>query len=253
MQERSQSAGLENGLFGRGLLTAVEGLCFAAAAAAVLWLAVTAFSLSARFTDLTLVAERIETGQAASPALVKRLAGIADQLPVEGICRSDIVLSGATLELRRLDDTPQTDYEAWWQVLTATARYLRHAIGCAPFDSNLWLRYAVIDGLIAEEPGRIAHVLGLAAQLGPANEIDIIARLGFLNFFRPETLEAAQDVVRRDVALALEKATGKNIAEALPFVSPALKPYIAEAALRLSAERMADLRYWGADLDRLLK
>lgn len=230
------------------------GACAVALAGGFLYLAALELRLSARYSDLILLAAHIERGQSVSPAVVTKVAADADTVAELAICRRDVLLSGTTVVLRRLDDVvPRTDDEARRLPLMLAEKYLRHALSCAPTDGNLWLRYAFLDALTAKDPARTAKIMGMAARFAPADEVDLIARLYFWNHFNAATLAAAADVVRQDLRLVFHQALPSKITPQLPSVSRALKPFVIEATRDLPEDRRKALARSGVELDKLLK
>lgn len=234
------------------ILRSFSQLVLGALALSGLVLAMFELQVAARFSDMSLVSERIELGLDVRPATVQIGADEADEVRDIGACRSDIVLAGSRAVLQRVDiSNGATDYAGWWASLVAAEKYLRHALGCLPADGNLWLRYAAIDATIAEGPAKAARLMAISAKFSPADQSDLLARVYFWNRLSAETLQEGAETVRHDVKLVLEQAIAANIAKILPTYSDALLPYLAEAAKELSTQRRADLAWHGVDVKSL--
>lgn len=226
--------------------------CFLFVMVGLLFLATQELRQSARFADLFIVAERIEHAGQVSPATLARMAGDAQNAATEGYCRSDIVLAGTTVMLRRLDETDQvTDYLTWLQALRSAQAYVEHALSCLPADSNLWLRLAVLRAVGAEDPKGTAQLMSESVRLAPADQITMLARLFFWNRFTARTLEAARPAVESDVNLLFSLGEPQEIAATLPTIGRPLLPFIRKAAAMLPTDRKLLFARAGLNLDRL--
>jgi hypothetical protein len=226
--------------------------CFLVVTTGLLFLALQELRQSARFADLFVVAERIEHSGEVGSTTLARTAADAESAAAEGYCRSDIVLAGTTVMLRRLDATDQVaDYEAWLQALRSAQAYVEHALSCLPADSNLWLRLAVLRAVGAEDPKSTARLMSESVKLAPADQMTMLARLGFWNRFSARTLEEARPAVESDVGLLFSLGEPGKIVAALPKISGPLLPFVKEAAAALPPERRLLFAQAGLNLDRL--
>ncbi|XAZ20975.1 hypothetical protein LVY75_03150 (plasmid) [Sinorhizobium sp. B11] len=219
---------------------------------ALLAFAIADIRQSARFADIFLVAERLEQSGQISPETLARTAADTDTIVSGDYCRSDIVMAGTTLVLNRLDTANEiTGYEAWAKAADDAERYMRHAVSCTPSDSNLWLRLAIVRAVIAQEPKAISRLMTMSARLAPSDELALLARFYFWNHLNITTLENARTTVESDVSLLLRLGDSRKVAPALTAISPALLPYVKQAAVELPANKKGSLTWFGFDPDKL--
>ncbi len=224
------------------LLTAVSLLVFA----------IVDIGESARFANIFLVAERLEQAEQVSAETLAKTAASTDGIVSGDYCRSDIVMAGTTLVLKRLDAANEiSGYAAWVKAADDAERYMRHAVACVPGDSNLWLRLAAVRAVIAQEPKSTAGLLTMSARLAPADEVALLARLYFWNRLNVTTLDNARASVESDVKRLLELGDPRKVGPALTKVSAALLPYVKTEGSQLSSERKSSLAWFGLNIDKL--
>ncbi len=227
-------------------------ILFLLTAVALFAFAVVDIRESARFANIFLVAERLEQSEQVSPDTLAKTAASTDGIVSGDYCRSDIVMAGTTLVLKRLDAANEiTGYDAWAKAADDAERYMRHAVSCMPSDSNLWLRLAVVRAVIAQEPKSTAGLLTMSARLAPADEVALLARLYFWNRLNITTLDSARASVESDVNLLLKLGDPRKVGPALIRISAALLPYVKTAGSQLSSERKSSLAWFGLDIDKL--
>jgi hypothetical protein len=150
------------------------------------------------------VADRLERKQ---PVTADELAAAAARIrePSFGhYCRSDILRPGLVVMLADLGRMNQTaDYAAWARANAATEAYLTLMIRCTPSDGNVWLRRALVESVIAEDPKSLRSKMMIARALMPYENKQVYARLYLWKRLSPLALEISQDLARGDIRATL--------------------------------------------------
>nr|WP_145959094.1 hypothetical protein [Rhizobium sp. ACO-34A] len=129
-------------------------------------------------------------------------AGI-DARTGQGMCLSDVVKAGATVELTRLDRMDLTNaFPQWVETADLADSYLVHALSCLPTSGNLWLRLAMIRQAVAEVPTSLEHLVQLSQLYAPAEADVLRARLLMLNRLSPVGMSALAPIWKADVNVA---------------------------------------------------
>ncbi len=203
-------------------------------------LAVVELRTSIRSVDVSIIAERIEAGQIVTRSLAEAVAKNAVGLAAEGYCRSDVVAAGLTLVLFDLDQQdPSRDYDAWLVSAAETRDYLLHAMGCMPANSNVWLRMAALQSVIAEEPEEVARLISQSATFAPAEQSSLLARFNFWNSFGLATLKAGSPALSEDITTLLRFGDRCIVNAALARVNTRLKPFVDDIWQALGATSTA--------------
>jgi hypothetical protein len=233
----------------RRALVNFERAVFVLSATVLLILAYFELRQAVNFADLFVVAERIEQSEPVSDRNLTSAYLQSERIIGEDVCRSDIVMAGATVVLADFDNKNEiTDYETWSRALSLAERYFSHAISCMPTSSNFWLRLAVLRAVTAEEPEETARLMGIATRLAPADQFSILARVYFWNHLSGPTLERAATDVTDDLRLLFRLGESPKIAAVLPTLSTHLFPYARDALKDLSLERRTRLMRAGVDI-----
>ena len=226
--------------------------CFLLLAGMSLTLAIRELHYSIQFADMFVVAKQIEQGGAVSTKSLSRVAGMPEEVIAGGYCRSDIVMAATTIVLRQIDAADQaSDYEGWFSAVTTAEKFLQHALSCMPTNRNLWLRFAVVKAVIAEDPEATAQVMAQSVKLAPADQTTLLARLYFWNRFSEATLKSSGPLVEQDLDLLFRLGDPPKIAQEIPNVGPALIPYIKRASISLSDSRKKLFARSGLDIAKL--
>jgi hypothetical protein len=247
---RSEEAPAGRGSKDRSL--SLTGILFLLTGLAFLTLAFSDLRQSIKFVDVFLTAERLEENKTITAHAALRAQTLASEIVNGNYCRSDIILSGVTIALNRLDNADiETDYNSWLGSAKEAETLIVHSIRCMPTNANLWLRLAVVKAAIAESPTSTARWMTLSSSLAPYDEPIALARLYFWNHFSAATLKEARSSVMADLTFLLRSGDSKKIAQNLANLRGELRPYIVEIAATLSPDRKKSLAWAGLDLDKL--
>jgi hypothetical protein len=186
-----------------------------------------------RSQDFALVADRLEAGHAVSDGTLKLLEGRSRLLIDDGICRSGTLRDGLHVLLANLERrSAATDYEGWSAAAGAAEAFALHAVSCAPVEGDFWIRLALVERAIAEEPVRLARMIRLSAELAPAEAPTLSARFALWNRVSGETHALVRDVFEQDARTVLAKA---RTADLRTFFAGS-PPFLMATVHRLSAE-----------------
>lgn len=185
-----------------------------------------------RSQDFALVADRLDQGHTVSDGTLKLLAARSRQLVDDGVCRSGTLRDGLHLVLANLERrNPATDYDGWSAAAEAAETFALHAVSCAPAEGDFWVRLALVERAIAEDPGRLAQMLRLSAELAPAEGPTLSARFVLWNRISEKTFGLVPDVFERDARTVLAKARTADLRQYFAR-SPA---FLMSAVRRLSS------------------
>lgn len=165
--------------------------------------------LYSRFADLQYSASQIEKGRPVELTALERLIGDTYKLDIENVCHSTFVKSFLTVLLASLDTSDQKlDYEKWFEALSRTEKFLRHALICLPTDGNLWARYAMVRQASAEQPEEIHRLISLSQRYSPAEENAIIARYFLYNRLTDASLVEVSAELGKDLEILCLPSSG---------------------------------------------
>lgn len=180
---------------------------------------------SIEVASISIVAERIEHGETVAGDVTAKYASRAAGMADRDYCRSDIVAAGVTLVLAQLDrQNVNVDYDAWVSAASGARRYLQYALSCTPANSNFWLRLAVVQSIIAEEPASIAGMMKRSVALAPFDQAMILTRFYFWNDFTDATLSVAENALDSDLTTMLKLGDRCLVNGAIKEISPQLRP-----------------------------
>ncbi len=206
------------------------GLLLVSVALAVMLIAFMNLRQRLYFTEIGRVAGRVERGIPVGEDRISRAGSIADALGGQGVCLSDVVKSGLTVELRRLDGIDQIrDFPQWVEIANRTDVYLLHAVSCLPTNGNFWLRMAMVRQAIAEVPTSLEHFMRLSQLYAPAEADVLRARLLLLGRLSPIGLSALAPIWKADVKVACGQRFSWSV-KGLPPARPEVRSYLAEIA-----------------------
>lgn len=181
-------------------------------------------------SDIRRMAGRIERKISVGNDRVSRAGTDADALGRQGVCLSDVVKSGLTVELKRLDGINQIkEFPRWAEIADRTDAYLLHALSCLPTNGNFWLRMAMVRQAIAEVPTSLGHFLQLSQLYAPAEADVLRTRLLMLNRLSPVGVSALAPIWQADVKVACGQRFSWGV-RGLPPARPEIRPYLSEIA-----------------------
>lgn len=206
---------------------------------AFLALAVREAGTTVRFANMSVIAAILEKERQVSDRNLARVVADADTVRKRGICRTELVSAATTVLLHNMDrNSADRDFDLWSAAVRDTEAHLRFAIGCIPGDSNVWLRYAAVRSVIAENPVEVAGLMHLSRKLNPSDGHMLFARLGFWSSFSEQTLELAAPDVIADIATLLEWGERCSVGREISQLPPALQPYVEKARQQVPPERL---------------
>jgi hypothetical protein len=198
--------------------------------------------LTARFANMSVVAAILEKDGNVADKVLTRVVNDAGEIRSGRTCRTDLVSAATTVLLHDMDrNSPDIDFDAWSAAVRRTEGHLLYAARCMPADSNVWLRYAALRSVVAENPEEVAALMHLSRRLAPADNHMLMARLAFWNSFSDKTLERAAPDVTGDIATLLAWGDRCAVVKALGRAEPTLAPYIEKARKQVPAERLKRL------------
>ncbi len=215
-------------------------------------LLITAMQLkqTARFSNLFILAERLELGQRVDPSVIARYGYLIEEIVEEGRCRSDLLMSGATVTLATLDDHEASRSSPEWTGAAVNAeRFLAHSTTCAPLNGNFWLRRAMVSEALGRSSDLVAQHMTRAQATAPAEQDIVIARLYAWNRMNASILDLAAYAALQDLHIGVLNADARLLASALLPLSESLKALMPEVAIGLSLERKHELKRAGIDID----
>lgn len=159
---------------------------------------------NARHVPIRTIAERVETGRTVDQASLSAEATRILATQTRAGCRSGILRPGLSVILHDAANMNQaSDYDSWSHAHGQARDYMTAMEHCLPSDGNLWLRDALVDRAVAEDPAQLVRKMRLAARLAPFEDHQVLARLHFWKTASPQTLAAGQALARTDLSIAL--------------------------------------------------
>ncbi|EJZ17227.1 hypothetical protein, partial [Rhizobium sp. Pop5] len=209
----------------RGRSVSVTRIVFVVVAIVFAVLAGRELYASIRTASISIVAERIERGDAVTDDIVAKYASRTIEVVDGHYCRSDIVAVGVTLVLAQLDrQNVNVDYEAWTAAASSAQQYLQYALSCMPTNANFWARLAAVQSTIAEEPQATAGMMRRSVALAPYDESMILTRFYFWNNLTDATLLAASSALDSDLTTMLKLGDRCRVNATIKNISPQLRP-----------------------------
>ena len=218
--------------------------CLILSATALLILSLRETATTIRYANMSVMAAILEKDQKVSDENLARVVTDAGRVRATGLCRTELVSAATTVLLHAMDrKNAVEDFDGWSAAVRDTEQHLKFAAGCMPGDSNVWLRYAALRSVIAENPEEVARLMHLSRRLAPADSHMLFARLGFWNSFSRETLELAADDVDADLRTLMNRGEACVVGRELKTVTANLKPYADKIRQELSPERLKQLSW----------
>lgn len=223
-------------------LSRLVRLCLILVSIAFLLLASREVATTIRFANMSVIAAILEKDRTVSEANLTRVVKDADLVRARGLCRTELVSAATTVLLKNMDRRNSVqDFDGWSAAVRDTETHLRFAARCMPGDSNLWLRYAALRSVIAENPDEVAAIMHLSRRLAPADGHMLFARLGFWNSYSEKTLERAAPDVVADLSTLMSRGDPCAVGRELRQVSPNLQPYVDQARQHVPAIKLKQL------------
>jgi hypothetical protein len=182
--------------------------------------------VQSRFAEVTIASRRVEAGAPIGTGAILDLAQLADDMANHAVCHSDLLRSGTTLVLRRLELQDSTRNAAGYvDALERADSFLRHALSCVPSQGNFWLRLAMVGSLQGQNPQQLARFLTLSQLYAPAEEGALKGRLAFWQKVSQPYLKRLQQTLLADLR---GLCTPQNVrsADRMDAPNPSLWPYI---------------------------
>ena len=182
--------------------------------------------IQSQFSEVTIASRRVEAGVPIGNGAILDLAQLADGMADRMVCHSDLLRSGTTLVLRRLElQDSARNAAAFSDAVERADRFLRHALSCIPSQGNFWLRRAMVGSLQGQNPQQLAHFLELSQRFAPAEEGVLKGRLALWQNVSQPYLKRLQQTLVADLR---SLCTPQNVrsADKLDAPNPSLWPYI---------------------------
>lgn len=171
-----------------------------------LLLAITALKqidLSREAADVVYLGQRLNLSNSIDSAAVETRMEDVFRLAQAGVCRSDVVISSATVVLADVDfKNPDDDYEEWANAVISARDYLLHALTCIPTRGDLWLRLAMIQNAAGENPSEVVSLLSQSQLMAPSEGDVVFGRLRFWSRLSDTTLDLGTSVLEKDIMTA---------------------------------------------------
>lgn len=168
----------------------------------VLSLSAVQISRFVRFGDLPYLARQLQRKEPVARQAIAASVSQAEALRTEGVCQSEFVKGGMSILLADLDYQDQDkDYESWAMALERADKFARFALGCLPTDGNLWLRLAMVQQTIVEEPEEVAKLVTFSQLYTPADENVIVGRYLLYNRVTARTLMLLSEPLASDLRI----------------------------------------------------
>lgn len=210
---------------------------------AVAVLAIQGLGQSNSYAALVATGNRlVETGRP-DPDRLAAAAPDLDRVVAERVCRSEVLDAALQVHLAVLDRQNRTrDPEGWERAFAAFDRFVRHALGCAPANAELWARAAQVSADLQVDPAVVAAYAQQSASLSPAEYPVLVARFAVWRRLGAEGVAPVRDSFRQDVKTILFHARPVHVNELLdrPDAAFIRDEARAQAGL-LAADRRAEL------------
>ncbi len=165
-----------------------------------------------RFSDLVLVAARIESDHSVGQKALARANALAVELEQSHGCREDLVMPAVTVMLHAVDNAAQDrDIKIWVDTQIAADRYLKFALGCSPTEGNYWLRLAMLRRMRGENTAELATLMSLSSKYAPVEPDVLGLRMRVWLDLQPVTRAAAASVLASDLLEFLKHAPAREI------------------------------------------
>lgn len=163
----------------------------------------TELTISRRVADVVYNGKRLSALSSVEAASVEQYAQEAQDVVMDGICRSEVVHAGVVPIMLAVDITsPDVDYDAWARALERAEIYMHAALQCLPTSGDTWLRMAMIKQAIGENPQEIASLLELSQHFSPSEGELVFARLALWNRVEPPTMNLGRKALEKDIRAA---------------------------------------------------
>lgn len=160
---------------------------------------------SYRYSGISAVAKQLESGLSVRLDVVAHYAKEADDASVAGTCRTDVLMSGATVVLANLDTvSPVNDFDRWSSSVSNAQEYFERALACWPSNGNFWLRLAMIKRAIAEIPLEQKQLLTRSQAHAPAEYEVVRARLTYYTRLEKPTIAEVHSQLSMDIEAYLK-------------------------------------------------
>ena len=197
------------------------------------------------------LASRVEMGSRGDLGYLAKVSlGSMAQAGLD-VCARPVVRSTVSIRLAQLDLMHRrSDAIAWDAALAETGQLLRVAIGCFPYDGNLWLRLAAVEFSRGGLKPEVEDMLSVSAATTPAEAWIMRPRIIFAAALLEAGSVRARPVLNTDIRAFVGEGHYAEVAELYLQVGDVARGMIVDAIGRLEAgERSAELKH---SIDRAL-
>lgn len=166
-------------------------------------IAVKEIDLTRDAADIVYLGQRLNVTNSIDGTAIEKRVSEVSSLAQAGVCRSDVVISGAAVVLANVDlKNADDDYEEWAGAVITARNYVVHALTCLPTRGDLWLRLAMIQHAAGENPSEVVSLLTRSQLMAPSEGDVVFARLRFWSRLSDTTLDLGAKVLEKDIATA---------------------------------------------------
>ncbi len=178
----------------------VKRILLAAFSLILLFIAFGEIDTSSRSSGISAVSKQLESGQSVRLDVIAHYAKEAHDASLAGACRTDVLMSGATVVLANLDMvSPVIDFDRWSSSIQDAQVYFERALICWPSNGNFWLRLAMIKRAIAEVPLEQRQLLTRSQTHAPAEDEVVRARLMYYTRLEEPTIAEVHAQLSLDI------------------------------------------------------
>lgn len=153
-------------------------------------------------------------------------------------CDSETLYAGLVVMLLKLDQVNvTTNPKEWATGMDGGERFLKHVTDCLPSDGNAWLRLAMVQRAIAEQPDEICTLVEKSRAYAPFEALTLSARIRLYKRLNKVTVSACSDVIRRDFQTVFVNGARIDFKDWLANLDPALQTIADEELAKLDEPR----------------
>jgi hypothetical protein len=121
---------------------------------------------------------------------------------------------------------------------------LRHAIGCFPYDGNLWLRLAAVEFARAGATTRVEEMLALSASMAPSEAWIIAPRIVLASTLLEAGSTGARAILERDMRVFVARARYAEVGRLYLQIGDGPRQILEDSvALLETGERYSELQH----------
>jgi hypothetical protein len=157
-------------------------------------------------------------------------------------CRSYVLRPALIVQMVNFERQNQLrDYDKWAAAAADALAFAKHAVRCAPADSNFWLRYAMISRAITEDPEVLGETMTVAAQYAPFEFAQLSFRALLWRQLSVDTEEYASLALRQDIETIIRYGNDFQLKLMYSSRSSLIRKEMQEAEALVDKQRQAHL------------